>query len=132
MEQPLFDAQASGSPLAHITEGMSVFDRDGNEIGKVAAVYLGAVSELEHQRGQGPATAPERPEDETLLHHFTRALSDEELPPSLRDRLLRSGFIRINTSGWFSSDRFAAPGQIAAVADNEVTLSASKDDLLKA
>ncbi|MGQ0603932.1 MAG: hypothetical protein ACT4QE_19805 [Anaerolineales bacterium] len=134
MDQQLFDSRTGETILGRISEGMPVFDRDGHDVGKVAAVYLGAVSELEDQRGQGPATTPDPalPTDDTLLHHFAKGMTDDELPPSLRDRLLRSGFIRINTAGWFSSDRFAAPGQIAVVEDNEVTLSVTKEDLLKA
>jgi hypothetical protein len=44
---------------------------------------------------------------------------------------LRHGFIRINASGLFTSDRYAMPDQIASVADDRITLRVAREDLMK-
>jgi hypothetical protein len=45
--------------LIQIYEGMTVFDPEGETIGTVPHVYLGAVTPEEDARGQGAATAPD-------------------------------------------------------------------------
>lgn len=119
--------------LNEVKEGMRVHDRDNNDIGSVRQVFLGAVSDTTHERGKGPATAPD-PEmrDESLIDNFAEALSpDDPLPEALRGRLLRQGFIRIDTSGLFASDRYATPEQIESVSEDIVRLSLMKDDLIE-
>jgi hypothetical protein len=96
-------------------------------------VYLGAVTEEEEERGLGPATvsSPEKSEH-SLIEDFMNAVSPHDpVPDPLRQRLLRHGFIRINTSGLFAADRYAMPDQIASVADDRITLHVMREDLMK-
>jgi hypothetical protein len=119
--------------LTQVYEGMGVYDTQGKKIGTVRHVYLGAVTEEEDDRGLGPATvsSPERSEH-SLIEDFMRAVSPHEpVPDPLRQRLLRHGFIRINASGLFTSDRYAMPDQIASVADDRITLRVAREDLMK-
>jgi hypothetical protein len=53
------------------------------------------------------------------------------MPKVLRDRLLRHGFIRIDTHGLFASDRFALPDQIESVSEDCIQLRLSKDELIE-
>ena len=118
--------------LNEVKEGMRVYDRDDNDIGTVRQVFLGAVSNTTHERGKGPATAPD-PEmrDESLFDNLAEAFSaDDPLPEALRGRLLREGFICIDAAGLFASDRFATSDQIESVSDDAVRLNLTKDELI--
>ena len=118
--------------LNEVKEGMHVYDRDDHEIGTVRQVFLSAVSHTTHERGKGPATAPD-PEmrDESLFDNLAEAFSaDDPLPEALRGRLLREGFIRIDAAGLFASDRFATSDQIESVSDDAVRLNLTKDELI--
>jgi hypothetical protein len=133
MEEPVFDKSTSNSILNQIDEGMRVYDREDNEIGTVRKVFLGSVTDEMNERGGGPATASS-PEvrDDTLVDNLAEAFAgDEPLPETVRERLLRHGFIRIDVSGLFASDRFAMPEQIATVSDDRVRLRLTKEELDK-
>lgn len=133
MESPLFDKSTRNMILNQVHEEMRVYDSNGDEIGKVRKVFLGAVSDEMHERGKGPATAPD-PEmrDDSLFDNLAEAFSaDDPLPEALRGQLLRQGFIRIDTAGLFASDRYATPEQIESVSEDIVRLSLTKDDLIE-
>lgn len=132
MKRPVFDENSDDTILDQVREGMKVCDNAGNEIGSVREVFLGAVSDEVNERGGGPATAnaPET-RDETVIDYVARAFADEPMPDVLRDRLLRHGFIRIDTHGLFASDRFALPDQIEAVSEDCIQLRLSKDELIE-
>lgn len=132
MENPVFDKNTDTSILSQVREGMRVCDHTSNEIGTVRRVFLGAVSEKENERGGGPA-APSVSElrGETLIDYIAEIFADEPLPDVLRERLLREGFIHIDTSGWFASDRLALPDHIESVSDDCVRLRMTKDELIE-
>lgn len=132
MEPPVFDESTSNTILNQIHKDMSVCDSTGEEIGKVREVFLGAVSEEAHERGRGPATVSESGgRDKSLVDYVAEIFADDPLPEVVRERLLRHGFIRIDTSGLFASDRFALPDQIESVSDDCVRLRLMKDELIK-
>lgn len=118
--------------LHEVKEGMRVCDRTGDDIGTVRQVFLGAVSDQAQERGSGPATAPDPGwRDASLIDNLAEALSpDDPLPEAVRGRLLRQGFIRIDTDGLFASDRYALADQITSVSDDCVRLSLAKDELI--
>jgi hypothetical protein len=69
----------------------------------------------------------------SLIEEFAKAiLLTEQVSDIWRERLLSYGFIRINSSALFSSDRYALPPQIAGVADDRVLLYVERDELLQA
>ena len=133
MEPSLHNQDMSNTILNQVHEGMRVCDNMGDEIGTVRTVFLGAVSDHKDEQGGGPATAPDPGwRDETLVDNLAEAFAgDEPLPESLRGRLLRHGFIRIDTSGLFASDRFALPDQIESVSEECVRLSVTRDELIE-
>jgi hypothetical protein len=133
MKPSPLDENMGNSILNQIHEGMRVCDNRGQDIGSVRQVFLGAVSEQANEQGRGPATAS-NPEwrDESLVDNLAEAFSaDEPLPEALRGRLLRHGFIRIDTSGIFASDRFALPDQIESISEDCVRLRLTKDELIE-
>jgi hypothetical protein len=119
--------------LNEIQEGMRVCDSAGDDIGEVRQVFLGAVSDKTHEHGSGPATSPDPDlRDDSLIDNLAEAVSaDDPLPETLRGRLLREGFIRIDTAGLFASDRFALPDQIDSVSADCVRLRLTKDELIE-
>ena len=132
MERPVFDEGRNKTILNQIHENMRVCDSIGEEIGRVREVFLGAVADTANQRGRGPATAstPEM-RDETLVDQIAESFADAPLPEVLRERLLREGFIRIDSNGLFASDRFALPDQIESVSDDCVQLRLAKAELIE-
>jgi hypothetical protein len=132
MAEEQFEPQQSSRILAKIREGMTVYDRTGNNIGTVEYVHLGAVSEEADERGEGPATtsAPGRA-GSSLIDDFAKAIvPSDQVPEVLRERLLRHGFIRIDSAGLFAADRYVLPGQIASVSGNRINLAVTHDELI--
>jgi len=61
-----------------------------------------------------------------------RAISPrDQVPETLRQRLLRHGFLRIDSTGLFAADRYVMPAQIADVSEDHVTLQVTRDELIK-
>lgn len=132
MNQTSAQGFESANPLQQIHENMPVLDRDGKEIGKVDRVYMSDASPRSDERGEGPVTArePRQPRD-SWVDDIANAFNPDEVPDELRERLLRNGFIRISSSGLFTSDRYAMPDQIASVSDDQVKLNTTRDELIK-
>lgn len=133
MEPSTLDEGKGNPVLNQIREGMRVCDNAGQEIGEVRRVFLGAVSDETNSRGGGPVSESE-PEwrDETLIDNLAEAFAaDDPLPETLRGRLLRHGYIQIDTHGLFASDRFALPDQIVSITDDCVRLNVTKDELIE-
>ena len=133
MAEPVFDKSTGNSILNQVQDGMSVCDNEGEKIGSVGQVFLGAVTDEMNEQGRGPATASD-PEwrDETIVDNIAEVFAaDDPLPEAVRGRLLRQGFMRIDTSGVFASDRFAVPDQIESVTDDCVRLRVAKDELIE-
>jgi hypothetical protein len=133
MSQQPFEQQHGNRILTQIYEGMTVYDRAGDKIGTVEHVYLGGVSEEDDRRGGGSETAPSPGGGESsLIEDFARAIfPSDQLPETLRQRLLRQGFVRIDSTGLFAADRYVMPDQIADVSEDRVTLRVTRDELIK-
>jgi hypothetical protein len=133
MAEQRFDAGQGHPLLKQIYEGMTVYDATGDKIGTVEYVHIGALTEEAEERGQGPATTPSPGMGEhSLIEDFARAIApSDRVPEVLRRRLLRHGFIRINSTGLFAADRYVMPAQIASVSADRVLLRVSRDELIK-
>jgi hypothetical protein len=133
MSQQPFKQQRSDRILTQIYEGMTVYDRAGDKIGTVEYVYLGAVSQEADKRGGGPeTTSPPGGGESSLIEDFAKAIfPTDQVPEPLRQRLLRHGFIRIDSTGLFAADRYVMPDQLADVSEARVTLRVTRDELIK-
>lgn len=134
MAGPLFESGQASRLLQQIYEGMAVHDQMGDKIGTVEYVYLGELPEVDEPFGQGQF-APSTTDDSegSLIEEFARAIVlTEQVPDIWRERLLSHGFIRINSTGLFTADRYVMPAQIASVAGDRVVLCVSRDRLIKA
>ena len=121
----------TANPLTRITEGMKVYDRLHHEIGKVDRVQIGD-DDPTTLEVEAAAPADLRTRDESILDSVAEVFApDDDIPEEIRERLLQQGFIRIDSSGLFSADRYVLPDQIMSVSGDAVTLNVSKDELIK-
>jgi hypothetical protein len=110
--------------LADVRQGMTVYDRGGDRIGIVRDVYLGAEDDA--------ATTSSPPMDpHSFIDDLARALAPTGPPEVVRQRMLREGFIRIDSTGPFAADRYAFASQIRAVSADAITLDAFRDELVR-
>lgn len=117
-----------GTPLAGVTEGMTVVDADGAEVGTVKEVKIGDPDLPTAQGQDAPATGTVFTE---MADAFSGLVGDHDGPPAeSRDRLLRTGYLRVG-GGLLSSARFVAADQVAGVEDGVVRLTVTQDRLDK-
>ena len=112
-------------PLAlpgRINEGMAVHDRDEQPVGLVQLVYYGGASEAAIARTLQLADA--------AGEAGWGAFGSDGVPPALRARLLRQGYIRIEGPGIVGLRCYATAEQIGDVSDERVQLRASRDELV--
>jgi PRC-barrel domain len=133
MSQQPFEPPYGNRLLTEIYEGMTVYDRAGEKIGTVEHVYLGEMSNEVDKRGGGPVTAPSPGRGESsLIEDVANAIfPSNQVPETLRQRLLRHGFMRIDSTGLFAADRYVMPDQIADVSKDRVRLRVTRDELIK-
>lgn len=118
------DRSAFRVPLIErVQNGMKVVDAAGQEIGAVEYVKFG---EPGAATTRGTETEPSE-----LVGKIAETLVGEapEMPQPLRDRLIRSGYIRIDGPDLFDTDRFVGASRIASVEDDVVRLSVTKEQL---
>jgi hypothetical protein len=109
--------------------GMRVIDANNNEIGKIDDFKF---SENEEEPGVIPAEldAADREPDDSLMDDIARAFAPDDMPEELRERLLREGYIRLDTAGLFAADRYILPEQIVGTDGDALVLNVSKDELM--
>jgi hypothetical protein len=133
MAEPRFESGQLSRILLQVYEGMAVYDQTGNKIGTVEYVYLGELTEQDEEFGQEQLASTLESSDGSLIEDFARAIVlTEQVSDTLRERLLCHGFMRINSTGFFSADRYVMPTQIASVADDRIMLCVSREKLIKA
>ena len=111
--------------------GMKVYDLSRKEIGKIDDFKF---SENAGDPDVEPADidgTDQRNRRDSILGAVAEAFGSEEIPEVLRDRLLREGYLRLDTKGLLAKDRFILPSQIASATGDEVTLNVDKDALIK-
>lgn len=113
-----------GSPvLMHIRRGMEVHDADGGKVGSVDVVYFGSTGPSSVEAGAGPARASGDVEEDSFFEDLAHAFTgdDDNIPETLRGRLMQNGYIRIDT-GLLGGHRYATPESIAGVRGDNVIL----------
>lgn len=115
--------------LTRIREGMNVRDLHGDHIGVVNFVQFS--DEDPHQPGPETVSVPAPEHRNTFMEDLAGVFAgSRELPEELRKRLMRHGYIRIDT-GLLSADRIAIMDQVIGVTDKEVHLTADTDELVQ-
>jgi hypothetical protein len=121
--------------LNTIHEGMAVYDSTGDRIGEVDFVYFGASTDTQQELGTGPAglgaADSVQMREDSLVDAFAEVFDPGEVPEELREKLMQSGYIRLDADGLFAADRFITPEQIASVREEDVELNVTRDQLIK-
>ncbi|HEV7717618.1 MAG TPA: hypothetical protein VGO70_01440 [Arsenicitalea sp.] len=70
--------------------------------------------------------------NDSLIENIANAFRSDNLPEELRERLLTEGYVRIDGEGLFAADRYVPASQILSISGDQLMLSISKSELLKA
>jgi hypothetical protein len=117
---------------ADIHKGMDVYDSTNSHIGKVDDFKASDEDPVHPGPETGGVSPAERDASNPVFNALADVFSpDDKLPDELQEKLLREGFVRIDSDGLFASDRYITMDQIASVTKDRLTLSVAKDDLIK-
>jgi hypothetical protein len=132
-DRPIFPADTD--PLDRIREGMSVVDDGGRDLGKVTHLRLGdpgavSMEGNEPRRGELIEADPPFLDDQAFAMGTPPVYADEpdalrDLPVSLREHLLRGGFIEVDGHGLDGAERLIPSDRIREVSDDVVTVRRS-------
>lgn len=115
-----------------IHNGMDVFDQNGDRLGHIAHVFFGADADTPQAHSAGAASAPNPSIWSSILDHVVDAIfGNDDLPETLRNRLINDGFIQIEGDDLFAEDRYLLREQIASVSGDEVHLNVTRDELIE-
>jgi len=113
----------------NIHVGMRVVDSRNKTIGKIDDLRF-PENAIDPDVEPAEIDGTDKPRTgETILGTSAEAFGKEEIPEALHDRLLREGYIRLDTP--LGKDRYILPSQIASAAGDEVTLNVERDELIK-
>ncbi len=113
-------------PIEMVHEGMTVIDSNGEKVGKVEGLKMGDPGAVTEQGNEL--------QDTGLLGNLAEAFVGDErepdVPAPLRAKLLRTGYIKVDGSGFLiETDRYVPANRIASVSGDTVHLSLPKDRL---
>jgi hypothetical protein len=120
-------AKHGPTPIERVAIGMPVVDKDGEQIGPVEYLQMGDGAALTTRGSETPMGTAQ-----ALVAAFNDHLCEPQVPGPLRDRLLRSGYIKVDRPGPepFDTDLYAGAGAIESVVDGVVYLSLRKAELI--
>lgn len=110
--------------------GMKVFDKDHHEIGEINDLRF---PENAVDPDVQPAELDAKDRDarpHSILGEIAEAFREDDMPETLRERLLSEGYIRVDSDAPFAADRFVLPSQVASTSGNEVLLNVGEDELI--
>jgi hypothetical protein len=115
-------------PIEMVREGMTVVDSAGEKVGKVEGLKMGDPGAVTEQGNEF--------QDTGLLGNIAEVFVGDErepdVPAPLRARLLRSGYIKVDSPGFLiETDRYVPADRIASVDGDTVHLRVPKDRLIK-
>ena len=99
-----------------VSEGMLVYDREGEVVGTVQVVYLGGASEEAIKK----ALKSHEASDVTTSESDESDFDANEVPLELRRRLMEKGYVLIQGPDLTGAKRYLTPEQIEGVFSEEV------------
>lgn len=131
MTPPQSTSQEQGQHLLQqVHKGMTAYDSDSEKVGEVDMIYLGAEDPAAEAT---PATAPEpyRAGQDSVPQLIADLFDHKKMPKTVANRLLHSGFLHLDGAAIIGSDYFVFPEQLAAVSEDEIHLSVSREELME-
>ena len=133
-EQAGKDLPTSDRLPQRVSEGMIVYDRDGQVVGTVKTVYLGGASDEAIQRVLNPEKAPPTPAGEKV----STAFEADDIPKELRARLMKEGYIVVEGPDLTGTRGYLGPEHVEGIISQEVEdaltdvvrLRVTRDELL--
>jgi hypothetical protein len=133
-DQPEQEVPASDRLPQRASEGMTVYDRDGQLIGTVKTVYLGGASDEAIQRALNPEKAPPTPAGEKVWTVF----ESDNIPKELRARFMKQGYLVVEGPDLTGIRGYLGPEHVEGVFSEEiegaitdvVRLRVTRDELL--
>jgi anti-anti-sigma factor len=139
------DPFAETNSLDDVREGMKVIDANGDELGTVSVVaaadpdtaltiHRELIQEYEQPALPTPNVAGGAVESVGSAGFGNSSPVpvtplEPDVSPELAEQLLRSGYVRIDSKGFFHRDRYAGAEQLDRVEGNTLHLAATKHDL---
>lgn len=139
--------EAGSGPMTRVTEGMSVVDANGEELGRIESVVMGDATAAttagqEYAAEPDPdlvVGAPAGSASTTAGAGVVAGLGGifgggdgPDLAEPMRSQMLRAGYVKIDGKGWFGSDLYASADQVADVSNGVVRLNVAKEGLASA
>jgi len=129
-------------PIERVVEGMRVFDVDGREIGVVEYVKFGDPEAIttqgnESENGIGFAAVPWRMntgDTSPTNRGFGLPIvggGEPDVEDPLRSQLLREGFVKIDGTDLFDTDRYVRADQILDVSGDSVRIALREREVPK-
>lgn len=132
--------------LGNARDGMTVIDANGDELGTVAlvaaadpdaavTVHREVVEEYEQPALPTPGVpggviGPVAPGGFGNRRPVPVGLPEPDVLPELAEQLLRTGYVKIDSKGFFHRDRYAGAEQLDRVEGNTLYLAATRNDLI--
>lgn len=127
------DPNQTRSIMSAVRTGMVVYDSSGDRIGTVEDLYFGADADAPINDASGAATTgmPRTTRGGGVLDDLLRSIfGDDDMPDTLRNRLMNEGFIQIEPGTLLGGDMFATPDQISGVTSDGVQLNIDRKQLI--
>ena len=116
----------SKDPLNAVQTGMHVVDAGGEDVGQVDQIHMGDADAV--------TTAGNERRNPSLVDRAAEALGAEaepDVPEPLRSRLVREGYLKLNSSHLLDADRYVPADYVRGIRDGKVQLSVRREQLLK-
>lgn len=107
-----------------IREGMTVYDRSGESIGKVESLRFG-------DEAVARGDSPEGFRDDSLIDNLVEAIWPDDMPEAERAALLSEGYFVLDAEGLLAKDRYVRAAQIDAVTAEGIRLNVERGGLAK-
>jgi hypothetical protein len=114
------------SKLNAVQRGMHVVDANGEDVGKVDMIRMGDPSAA---TTEGNTAMTPRPLD--LVAEAIGGEQEPDVPEPLRSRLVRSGYLKLDSAGLLAADRYVPAEYVRGVDADRVRLSVRRDELIK-
>jgi hypothetical protein len=132
MEDRYYNSNLGGQILSQISKDMTVFDSNGEMLGRVDTVYIGSASGQLADTGD-PQVQPDMLEsgtEDTIYDAIVDTFNPtDEIEEEIRQRLLYDGFVRVGRAAPPGPDYFITPDQVSFVDANQVHLHSTRDEL---
>ncbi len=113
-------------PLNAVQAGMHVIDASGEDVGQVDQIHMGDAEAV--------TTAGNENRNPTLIDRVAETLgagAEPDVPEPLRSRLVREGYLKLDSARLLDADRYIPADYVSAVRDGRVRLSVRREGLLK-